>query len=73
MFQRRAQYAPVENQSEQHILTVLRFHEARLGKIEKHLITTNKQLNNLIAVYKSNMQMKSTTTTTIFSSEDSAE
>ena len=62
MFQRRTQYAPVENQSEQHILTVLRFHEARLGKIEKHLITTNKQLQNLINVYKSNTRMKSTTT-----------
>jgi len=46
MFQRRTQYA------EQHILTVLRFHEARLGKIEKHLVTTNKQLQSLIAVYK---------------------
>ena len=54
MFQRRAQYSQAENSSEQHILTVLRFHEVRLSKIEKHLITTNKQLQNLIAVYKSN-------------------
>jgi hypothetical protein len=54
MFQRRTQYGPADNSSEQHILTVLRFHEVRLSKIEKHLITTNKQLQNLIAVYKSN-------------------
>ena len=52
MFQRRTQYAGVDTASEQHILTVLRFHEARLGKIEKHLVTTNKQLQSLIAVYK---------------------
>jgi len=70
MFQRRTQYAPVDNTSEQHILTVLRFHEARLGKIEKHLITTNKQLHNLISVYKSNTKMKSTTTTKNEKKED---
>jgi len=52
MFQRRTQYAGVDTASEQHILTVLRFHEARLGKIEKHLVTTNKQLQSLIAAYK---------------------
>ena len=52
MFARRPQYEAVNSSSEQHILTVLRFHEARLGKIEKHLITTNKQLQNLISVYK---------------------
>ena len=52
MFSRRPQYEAVNSSSEQHILTVLRFHEARLGKIEKHLITTNKQLQNLISVYK---------------------
>ena len=52
MFQRRSQYAGVDTASEQHILTVLRFHEARLGKIEKHLVTTNKQLQSLIAAYK---------------------
>ena len=62
MIQRRAQYSQAENSSEQHILTVLRFHEVRLSKIEKHLITTNKQLQNLINVYKSNTKMKSTTT-----------
>ncbi len=52
MFARRPQYEAVNSSSEQHILTVLRFHEARLGKIEKHLINTNKQLQNLITVYK---------------------
>ena len=52
MFARRPQYEAVNSSSEQHILTVLRFHEARLGKIEKHLLTTNKQLQNLISVYK---------------------
>ena len=51
MFSRRPQYEAVNSSSEQHILTVLRFHEARLGKIEKHLITTNKQLQNSILVY----------------------
>ena len=58
MFQRRTQYEPVANASEQHILTVLRFHEARLGKIEKHLNTTNKQLQNLITVYKQGNSVK---------------
>ena len=52
MFARRPQYEAVNSSSEQHILTVLRFHEARLGKIEKHLTTTNKQLQNLISVFK---------------------
>jgi len=49
MFQRRSQpaYSGVESTSEQHILTVLRFHEVRLGKIEKHLVTINKQLELL--------------------------
>ena len=56
MFARRPQYEAVNSSSEQHILTVLRFHEARLGKIEKHLITTNKQLQNLISVYKGNQK-----------------
>ena len=56
MFSRRPQYEAVNSSSEQHILTVLRFHEARLGKIEKHLITTNKQLQNLISVYKGNQK-----------------
>ena len=61
MFQRRAQYSQAENSSEQHILTVLRFHEVRLSKIEKHLITTNKQLQNLIAVYKNNSKTNTNT------------
>jgi hypothetical protein len=49
MFQRRAQasYSGVDSTGEQHILTVLRFHEVRLGKIEKHLVTINKQLELL--------------------------
>ena len=49
MFQRRSQpaYSGVDPTSEQHILTVLRFHEVRLGKIEKHLVTINKQLELL--------------------------
>ena len=49
MFQRRSQssYSGVDSTGEQHILTVLRFHEVRLGKIEKHLINTNKQLELL--------------------------
>jgi len=58
MFARRPQYEAVNSSSEQHILTVLRFHEARLGKIEKHLITTNKQLQNLISVYKGDQKSK---------------
>jgi len=49
MFQRgRQSYSSVDSTGEQHILTVLRFHEVRLGKIEKHLINTNKQLEHLI-------------------------
>ncbi len=52
MFQKRAQYAGVESTSEQHILTVLRFHEVRLGKIEKHIVHTNKQLQQLISAYQ---------------------
>jgi len=50
MFQRRSQpsYSGVDSAGEHHILTVLRFHEVRLGKIEKHLINTNKQLELLI-------------------------
>ena len=50
MFQRGRQssYSGVDSTGEQHILTVLRFHEVRLGKIEKHLINTNKQLEQLI-------------------------
>jgi len=49
MFQRgRQSYSNVDSTGEQHILTVLRFHEVRLGKIEKHLINTNKQLEQLI-------------------------
>ena len=49
MFQRRSQpaYSGIDSTSEQHILTVLKFHEVRLGKIEKQLITTNKQLELL--------------------------
>jgi hypothetical protein len=52
MFQKRTQYAGVESTSEQHILTVLRFHEVRLGKIEKHIVHTNKQLQQLISAYQ---------------------
>ena len=52
MFQKRAQYAGIESTSEQHILTVLRFHEVRLGKIEKHIVHTNKQLQQLISAYQ---------------------
>ena len=50
MFQRGRQssYSGTDSTSDQHILTVLRFHEVRLGKIEKHLINTNKQLEQLI-------------------------
>ncbi|GAG44453.1 unnamed protein product, partial [marine sediment metagenome] len=50
MFQRGRQpsYSGVDSAGEHHILTVLRFHEVRLGKIEKHLINTNKQLELLI-------------------------
>jgi len=50
MFQRGRQssYGGVDSSSDQHILTVLRFHEVRLGKIEKHLINTNNQLERLI-------------------------
>jgi hypothetical protein len=49
MFQRRSQtgYSGIDSISEQHILTVLKFHEVRLGKIEKHLIAANKQLELL--------------------------
>jgi hypothetical protein len=49
MFHRRSQtgYSGIDSSSEQHILTVLRFHEVRLGKIEKHLIAANKQLELL--------------------------
>ncbi len=52
MFQKRTQYAEVDSTSEQHILTVLRFHEVRLGKIEKHIVHTNKQLQQLISAYQ---------------------
>ena len=50
MFQRGRQssYSGVDSTGDQHMLTVLRFHEVRLGKIEKHLINTNKQLEQLI-------------------------
>jgi len=50
MFQRGRQssYSGTDSTSDQHILTVLRFHEVRLGKIEKHLINTNRQLEWLI-------------------------
>ena len=50
MFQRGRQslHGGVDSSSDQHILTVLRFHEVRLGKIEKHLINTNNQLERLI-------------------------
>ena len=49
MFHRRSQtgYSGIDSSSEQHILTVLKFHEVRLGKIEKHLIAANKQLELL--------------------------
>ena len=56
MFQRgrQASYSGTDSTSEQHILTVMRFHEVRLGKIEKHLINTNKQLERLITQKKQN-------------------
>ena len=70
MFQRRSQpsYSGVDSTGEQHILTVLRFHEVRLGKIEKHLINTNKQLELLIKQQqptKVNTRTKSTNNTQI--------
>jgi len=60
MFQKRTQYAGVESTSEQHILTVLRFHEVRLGKIEKHIVHTNKQLQQLISAYQKKTKSSST-------------
>jgi len=65
MFQRRLQqsYSGVDTTGEQHILTVLRFHEARLGKIEKHLINTNKQLQLIVQ----KQQSPSTVTTQVTS------
>ena len=63
MFQRRLQpsYSGVDNTTgEQHILTVLRFHESRLGKIEKHLINTNKQLEQLIMQRQQNPEKVNT-------------
>ncbi len=60
MFQKRTQYAEVDSTSEQHILTVLRFHEVRLGKIEKHIVHTNKQLQQLISAYQKKTKSSST-------------
>lgn len=45
---RQQSYSGVDSAGEQHILTVLRFHEVRLGKIEKHLINANKHIQLLI-------------------------
>jgi len=70
MFQRRAQslQGGVESSGEQHILTVLRFHEVRLGKIEKYLINTNKQLELLTNQRQTTgkVKMKSTNNTDSF-------
>ena len=70
MFQRRTQYAGVDTASEQHILTVLRFHEVRLGKIEKHLVTTNKQLQSLIAIYKNKKPSAASTASNVKTTVD---
>jgi len=48
MFQRKQTYSGVETSGEEQILRVLRFHEVRLGKIEKHLINANKHIQVLI-------------------------
>jgi hypothetical protein len=70
MFQRRAQslQGGIESSGEQHILTVLRFHEVRLGKIEKYLINTNKQLELLTKQRRTtgNTKLKSTNNTDSF-------
>ena len=75
MFQRRSQpaYSGVESTSEQHILTVLRFHEVRLGKIEKHLVTINKQLELLTMQRKQEPQKPTKVSTQTKSTNNIAE
>ena len=75
MFQRRSQpaYSGVDSTSEQHILTVLRFHEVRLGKIEKHLITINKQLELLTMQRKQEPQKPTKVSTQTKSTNNIAE
>ena len=65
MFQRGRQslHGGVDSINDQHILTVLRFHEVRLSKIEKHLINTSKQLERLIN-QKQQIPIKVSTKTT---------
>ena len=75
MFQRRSQpaYSGVDSTSEQHILTVLRFHEVRLGKIEKHLVTINKQLELLTMQRKQEPQKPTKVSTQTKSTNNIAE